>query len=136
MRLKYDLDPLLNILGPTRVTQKENCTLKLQFSFFTRSKAFKEPLDISNALSPSCVMHHCQFIFIPRHSLLLARARSEMQQVFVVIRPAGATKMFVTALMLATSQAHTSQLYDENNRNANCNTANIRAIVTHPARHA
>ena len=82
-------------------------------------------------------MHHCQFIFIPRHSLLLATARSEMQQVFVVIRPGGATKMFVTALLvLATSQAHTSQLYDENNWNANCNTANIRAIVTHPARHA
>lgn len=58
-----------------------------------------------------------------------------MQQVFVVIRPGGATKMFVTAL--ATSQAHRATYrYDENNRNANCNTANIRAIVTHPARHA
>ena len=140
MRLKYDLEPLLNIFWPARVTQKENCTISAIF-IFHQPRAFKEPLDTTKALSPSCVMPHCQSIFIPRPLLL---AWSEMQQVFAAIRPSqpgwgdkdvcNSTGHF-PALQYC-GQDHVTYLWWKQLAHANCNMDNIRAIVLHPVWHA
>lgn len=70
MRLKYDLDPLLNIFWPTRVTQKEKCT-KTAIFIFHQAKRLKNRWT-SLTHYPSCVMLHCQY-FYPS----ALRARSE-----------------------------------------------------------
>ena len=137
MRLKYDLDPLLNIFWPARVTQKENCTISAIF-IFHQPRAFKEPLDITKALSPRCVMPHCQSIFIPR-PLLLAWVRCN-KCLSDQGKPGPGDKDVCNSTghfpALHCGQHHVTCLWWKQSAHANCNMDNIRAIVLHPVWHA